>query len=67
MLHLTPRSIRLSAVVFLCFGTLANSSRAENKVHPTETPDAAVSYFKDIRPIFQANCQGRPSQPFSPP
>src|SRR5437879_5054943 len=36
---------------------LADSSAAENK--PTEAkPAAKVSYYREIRPILQANCQG---------
>jgi WD40 repeat protein len=47
-------SLRWSWVV-AGFAALTSSAFAQPKA---ETADGPVSYFKDIRPIFQQNCQG---------
>ena len=49
------RLLRLSTIL-----TLAGAARifAAPGAAPAEDPNAPVSYFKHIRPIFQANCTG---------
>src|ERR1700728_2758148 len=37
---------------------LAVSAAAPPKKQEVEDPNAPISYYKKIRPIFQANCQG---------
>lgn len=44
------------AAVALLFGTLVQS-RADEKKEPAQ-PAGKVSFHKDVRPIFQAHCQG---------
>src|SRR3954467_11369846 len=56
---MTPGSLR--RLVFpLAYGALACVvfAAAPPKKAEEEDPNAPVSYFKKIRPIFQANCQG---------
>jgi WD40 repeat protein/mono/diheme cytochrome c family protein len=44
--------------LFILAAACAASAAAPPKQQEKEDPNAAVSYFKKIRPIFQANCQG---------
>jgi WD40 repeat protein len=46
-----------SALAMLLSATIAFSA-APPKKEEVEDPNAPVSYFKKVRPIFQANCQG---------
>jgi len=51
---------QLRSVVALAvlFSTVASISAAPPKKEEVEDPNAPVSYFKKVRPVFQANCQG---------
>src|SRR6266705_990586 len=53
----SPLSRSLSAIAALCIASPA-SSAAPPKKEEVEDPNAPVSYFKKVRPLFQANCQG---------
>jgi len=48
----------LSAFAALCVGASVSFSAAPPKKEEVEDPNAPVSYFKKVRPILQANCQG---------
>src|SRR5258707_2477140 len=54
-----PGSIR-RLTFLLSYGALAGAifAAAPPKKEEVEDPNAPVSYFKKIRPILQANCQG---------
>lgn len=55
---------RLSALALtLCLPTLGAAQPAKEKDKPA--PGGQVSYYKDVRPIFQQNCQGchQPAKP----
>ena len=54
----SPLSRGLSAFTALCFATSVSFSAAPPKKEEVEDPNAPVSYFKKVRPIFQAQCQG---------
>jgi mono/diheme cytochrome c family protein len=52
-----PLSRGLSAFAPMCIASPAFSA-APPKKEEVEDPDAPVSYFKRVRLIFQAECQG---------
>src|SRR4051812_5699072 len=49
---------RRAVVPFFATALAATVVAAPPKKQEVEDPNAPVSYFKKIRPIFQANCQG---------
>jgi mono/diheme cytochrome c family protein len=53
----SPLSRSLSAIAALCIASPAFSA-APPKKEEVEDPNAPVSYFKRVRLIFQAECQG---------
>src|SRR5262249_54957763 len=51
----TGRSMLVAALMLLCFSPVIADEAPKGKPDPAAGP---VSYYKQIRPIFQANCQG---------
>src|SRR5215510_12842457 len=49
---------RRALLPFFATALAASAIAAPPKKQEAEDPNAPVSYFKKIRPIFQANCQG---------
>ena len=49
---------RVLPLAVLLAATTAAFSAAPPKKEEAEDPNAPVSYFKKVRPVFQANCQG---------
>jgi WD40 repeat protein len=56
------RSLALAIPALLTAGSLLPVASA---AEPAAKPDAAVSYFRDVRPVLQAHCQGchQPAKP----
>src|ERR1041385_4877063 len=52
------RSLSKVAFLGLVFGVILNSARAAESKEPQGKTEAKVSYYREIRPILQANCQG---------
>ena len=50
--------LRVAALLPLLLALGVNSAAAENGAMESGQPGPKVSYYRDIRPILQANCQG---------
>src|ERR1700677_2369848 len=57
--RMTPGPLwRFAIPLFYIALAMSVSAAAPPKKQEVEDPNAPISYFKKIRPIFQANCQG---------
>src|SRR5678815_5305702 len=54
-MHIRPSPVLVLASVLTFFAAVSVGAPPKKS---EEDPNAPVSYFKKIRPLFQANCQG---------